>query len=522
LLAGGARPIVSIPKNIGRYEIVEEVGRGSMGVVYRARDPRLGRIVALKCVAFSFPLAPGEEEEFLGRFYQEAQIAGRLGHPNIVTIHDVGTRETEGTAFIAMEYVTGTNLQELLAGGGRLPIPQVADVARQVADALDYAHGCGVVHRDIKPGNIVLTTGGQVKVLDFGIARAPTGEGTKPGRLLGTPNYMAPEQVTGGKIDGRADQFSLAVTLYHLLTGERPFVGESLTAISYQVVNVTPPPPSRLNPAVPADVDRILGRGLAKIAAERYAGCKDLAEEFTASLATWKEAADRAAPRTLVKGTGATQLPVASGTGRGRGIAGLLAGAGPGAVAGWTLFLLALGILALSPYLVNAVTRRDKTPSVAAAAPERPAERPLESAADRPEERPAPKAIASPSWLRLPPTPAPAPPPAAKAAPKPTGTLTLSFQHKFESGILTVRVDGTEALRERLTGKGGRTSWKKSLPVAPGRRRIEMRVQGDSGTDFDAIEGIDLDIHEHRTQSLALSINPLTRRLKLRPGEDAR
>jgi hypothetical protein len=171
---------------------------------------------------------------------------------------------------------------------------------------------------------------------------------------------------------------------------------------------------------------------------------------------------------------------------------------------------------------VNAVTRRDKTPSVAAAAPERPAERPLESAADRPEERPAPKAIASPSWLRLPPTPAPAPPPAAKPAPKPTGTLTLSFQHKFESGILTVRVDGTEALRERLTGKGGRTSWKKSLPVAPGRRRIEMRVQGDSGTDFDAIEGIDLDIHEHRTQSLALSINPLTRRLKLRPGEDAR
>ncbi len=517
MLAGGARPIVSIPKNIGRYEIVEEVGRGSMGVVYRARDPRLGRIVALKCVAFSFPLAPGEEEEFLGRFYQEAQIAGRLSHPNIVTIHDVGTRETEGTAFIAMEYVTGTNLQELLAGGGRLPIPQVADVARQVADALDYAHGCGVVHRDIKPGNIVLTTGGQVKVLDFGIARAPTGEGTKPGRLLGTPNYMAPEQVTGGSVDGRADQFSLAVTLYHLLTGERPFVGESLTAISYQVVNVTPPPPSRLNPAVPADVDRILGRGLAKTAAERYPGCHDLAEEFTASLATWKEAADRAAPRTLVAATGATRLSGSAGAGGGRGIAGILAGAGPGAVAGWTLFLGALGILALSPYIVNGVTRRDKT-TTAAAATDRPADLP----ADRAEERPASSSLAPPSWLRLPPTPAPAPPRAAKPAPSATGTLALTFQHKFESGILTVRVDGTEALRERLTGQGGKTSWKKSLPVAPGRRRIETRVQGDSGSDLDVIEGIDLDIRAHRTQSLSLSISPLTRRLKLRSGEEAR
>jgi serine/threonine-protein kinase len=510
---------VSIPKSIGRYEIVEEVGRGSMGVVYRARDPRLGRIVALKCVAFSFPLAPGEEEEFLGRFYQEAQIAGRLSHPNIVTIHDVGTRESEGTAFIAMEYVTGTNLQELLAGGGRLPIPQVADVARQMADALDYAHGCGVVHRDIKPGNIVLTTGGQVKVLDFGIARAPTGEGTKPGRLLGTPNYMAPEQVTGGKIDGRADQFSLAVTLYHLLTGERPFVGESLTAISYQVVNVTPPPPSRLNPAVPAAIDRILGRGLAKIAAERYACCHDLAAEFTASLATWKEAADRAAPKTLVgRAADATRPPGTGGESR-RGLAGVLAGAGPGAVAGWTLFLGALGILALSPYLLNALTRGgvERTAAPSPAASTRPA--PSAAAASSP----APTQVTPPSWLRLPPAPSPTPPRGAKpSASAARGTLALSFQHKFESGVLTVRIDGNEALRERLAGKGGRTPWKRSIPVAPGRRRIEARVQGDKGSGIDLIEGVDVDIHEHGTESLVLSINPLTRRLKLRPGEEAR
>jgi len=497
----GGRPIVSIPKNIGRYEIVEEVGRGSMGVVYRARDPRLGRIVALKCVAFSFPLGPGEEEEFLRRFYLEAQIAGRLSHPNIVTIHDVGTRETEGTAFIAMEYVTGTNLQELLAGGGRLPIPQVADVARQMADALDYAHGCGVVHRDIKPGNIVLTTGGQVKVLDFGIARAPSGDSTKPGRMLGTPNYMAPEQVTGATVDGRADQFSLSVTLYHLLTGERPFVGESLTAISYQVVNVTPPPPSRLNPALPAEVDRILARGLSKNAPDRYPGCGDLASEFGAALATWKEAVDRAAPRTLVAATDASLRAGAStGPSAGRGLAGVLSGAGPGAVAGWTLFLGALGALALSPYLLNAVTREDRTGG--------PAQRP----------RPGASQVAPPSWLRLPPAPSPAPPRAAKPAPVARGTLLLTFQHRFASGMVTVRVDGAEAVRERISASG-RTTWTKSIPLAAGRRRVEARIEANRG-DVDEIAGIDLEIREHRTQTIVLSMNALTRRLKIRPEED--
>ena len=144
------------PGTIGRYEILEEVGRGSMGVVYKARDPRIGRVVALKTIAFSFPLAAGEEDEFLQRFYHEAQIAGRLNHPNIVTIHDVGEKGAEGDAYIAMEFVMGTNLHDLLAGGGRLPLAQVTEVIGQLALALDYAHQNGVVHRDIKPANIVL------------------------------------------------------------------------------------------------------------------------------------------------------------------------------------------------------------------------------------------------------------------------------------------------------------------------------------------------------------------------------
>ncbi|HKN47518.1 MAG TPA: serine/threonine-protein kinase, partial [Candidatus Polarisedimenticolia bacterium] len=252
------------PKTIARYEILEEVGRGAMGAVYKARDPRIGRIVALKTIAFAFPLGPGEEEEFLKRFYHEAQVAGRLNHPNIVTIYDVGEKGSEGDAYISMEFVTGTTLQELLAGGGRLPLAQVSELFGQLAGALDYAHENGVVHRDIKPANIILTESGQGKILDFGIARLAAGGLTRPGRFFGTPNYMSPEQVTGLEVDGRADQFSLAVILYQLLTGEKPFVGESVTAISYQVVNVDPPPVSKLNPTLLPSFDRIIRKALSK------------------------------------------------------------------------------------------------------------------------------------------------------------------------------------------------------------------------------------------------------------------
>jgi len=456
-----------------------------MGVVYRARDPRIGRTVALKCVAFAFPLAPGEEQEFLQRFYHEAQIAGRLSHPNIVTIHDVGTREADGAAFMAMEFVTGTNLQELLAGGGRLAFHQVAAVARQAAEALDYAHGCGVVHRDIKPGNLVLAEGGQLKILDFGIARIASADATRPGRLLGTPNYMAPEQVTAAPVDGRADQFSLAVTIYHLITGERPFTGESLTAISYQVVNITPPPPSRLNTTVPAGVDPVLGRAMAKSPADRYANCAEFAADLGATLAAWKEAAHRDTPSTLV-----TSSPRAGGTAAGwRGLA--AGGLAPGGARGlvfWGVGLAVLGALAAAPILVRGNARHAASGGVLS----------------------GPRAAIVAAGTEATPSPASAPDAAAQ------GTLAVNLVHRFERGTVYVRIDGAEAARERLTGRGGKTRWNRSFPVAAGQHRVEVRVAGE---ETDAIDGIDIDVPAGGQRAVSVSFNALTRRLKVRPAD---
>jgi serine/threonine protein kinase len=272
------------PNKIGRYEIVEEKGRGAMGAVYLARDPAMDRIVALKTI-HSLALSGPQGKEYRERFYGEARAAGRLAHPGIVPVFDVG--EQDGVPFLVMEYIEGQTLADAAKAGQRLTLERVCEIGQQIAEALGYAHKNGVVHRDIKPANILLTSKGKYgierpKITDFGVAKLATSHLTTTGQLLGTPAFMPPEQFTGAVIDGRSDLFSFGVILYWLATGDQAFPGDTVTAVSYKVVHTEPVPPRKLNPAIPADLEKVILRCLAKDPAARYQTGEDLAHDLAA------------------------------------------------------------------------------------------------------------------------------------------------------------------------------------------------------------------------------------------------
>ena len=267
---------------LGRYEVVRELGKGAMGVVYLAKDPLIGRLVALKTIRPASHADDDETKEFQQRFIREAQAAGILNHPSIVTVHDIGQDEN-GMSFIAMEYVEGQNLKEMLAQGRTLSFEQIGEVVAQVADALDFAHSKGIVHRDVKPANIILVDGNRAKIMDFGIAKIATGGSlTTTGQFLGTPNYMAPEQIKGAPVDGRTDIFSLGICLYECLTRRKPFGGDSLTTISYRIVHEPFPPLREINPMIPEGFEEIVSTCLTKDPAKRYQRGRDLAAALRA------------------------------------------------------------------------------------------------------------------------------------------------------------------------------------------------------------------------------------------------
>ena len=245
---------------IGRYEILDEIGQGAMGTVYRARDPLIERTVAIKTVSISQLQQEGPDAEV--RFLREAQSAGRLSHPNIVTIYDVG--EADGLAYIAMEYLPGATLREVM-NKGPIPLDLALETALQMAEALAFAHENGVIHRDIKPANVVVTgQNGRVKLTDFGIAHLINSDHTHAGQMLGSPRYMSPEQAMGREVDGRSDIFSLGAVLYEMLTGHYAFDGDSLPTIVYRVINETPVPAESLRPQLPAELARLLTHMLSK------------------------------------------------------------------------------------------------------------------------------------------------------------------------------------------------------------------------------------------------------------------
>src|SRR4028118_1186746 len=268
------------PTKLGRYEIVDEIGKGAMGVVLLARDPLIGRLVALKTFRIGYSVRDAELEQFRARFIREVQSAGILSHPNIVTIHDVVEHSDDGLAFIAMEYVRGTNLKTLLQGDQPLTLPFVVEVISQVAEALDYAHSHRVIHRDVKPANILITADNRVKITDFGIARLDTSNLTQEGQLLGTPNYMAPEQIQGKEVDHRADLFALGVVLYEMLTRHKPFQGENLTVVSHRIVYDHFTPPREFVRELPPGLEPVLSRALEKDANRRYQKARDMVADL--------------------------------------------------------------------------------------------------------------------------------------------------------------------------------------------------------------------------------------------------
>jgi serine/threonine-protein kinase len=390
-------------QTIGRYQIREELGRGAMGVVFRAVDSVIGRTVAIKTIRLEAFTDPAERARLRDRLLREARSAGLLSHRNIVTVYDVG--EEHDIAFIAMEYVAGRTVEQTLRENGRLECEQVIGIITQVAAALDYAHSQGVVHRDIKPGNLMMAADTSVRIMDFGVAKLLSHQATQSDLMLGTPNYMAPEQIDARGVDGRTDQFALAVIAYELLTGERPFRAEVLSALFLGILREDPPPPHLLNSTLNERVSAVISRALEKAPADRFATCSAFAKALSQSLAgcrDWKPLG-RAASGTMATVAAASPIvapPVEP-------PAFTRVGPPPKSSAGWivgTLFgLAAIAGLAGAGYLFY------PRPAVSRSAPARPAPTPPPVSA---ESRPSP--LAEPV----------APPPTAPAAAETVSKVT--------------------------------------------------------------------------------------------------
>ncbi len=259
---------------LGRYEILEQIGRGAMGIVYKGRDPVLNRLTAIKTIRFSDEFDDDKVDTIKGHFYREAEVVAKLSHPNIVTIYDVG--EDLDLTFLAMEYLQGESLEKYVHKDQLLSIKQCLEIIGQACDALEYAHQHDIIHRDIKPANIMLLSDGSIKVTDFGIARATTSTKTRTGIIKGTPYYMSPEQTKGSELSGRSDVFSLGIVLYQLLTGKLPFDGENMAAIMYQITSVNPTPPTDYNPSISKPILTVLNRALEKDIAKRYSRAEEM------------------------------------------------------------------------------------------------------------------------------------------------------------------------------------------------------------------------------------------------------
>jgi serine/threonine-protein kinase len=441
------------PQTLARYQIQGEIGRGMMGVVYRALDPALGRIVALKTVQSVFPLPEEQQKAFEQRFLSEARVAAGLSHPAIVVVHDVGRDPETGALFIAFEYLQGQTLSELTATGP-LEWREAFRIAGRLAEALQHAHARGVVHRDIKPGNVMILPTGDPKIMDFGIAKLASSQLTAAGEFFGTPSYMSPEQALGDAVDGRSDIFSLGSVTYLMLTGAKAFDAPSVPAVLNRVARHDPPPPSQFARELPSDVDVVVMRALAKRPSERYPDGRTLADDIEDALA------GRPLRHRL------TQLPEWAGSSTG---ALTLAEGSPlgdtaraPAAAAWgrreVTALVGLGLAAALALLMVSGRPPASTPAAARAAG------------------------AAGAGAALPAGPTPIPPAAH---------INLTLDHPFRTGRMKVWVDDQSVLEEPLESrvkkkllvfKSRRGSESATLDVPAGTHSVRVQVEGDGVT----------------------------------------
>ncbi|HTD23784.1 MAG TPA: serine/threonine-protein kinase [Terriglobales bacterium] len=483
-------------EQLGRYEILAELGRGAMGTVYQARDPRIDRMVALKIISISGASA-SEEVEYRRRFYREAQAAGKLAHPGIVTIYDVGEDPVTQTPFIVMEYIAGTTL-ESIAHEQRPPIAITLDLVKQVAEALHYAHSQGIIHRDIKPANIIVTNDWRAKITDFGVAKLAVADFTVAGQVLGTPTFMAPEQLSGHPVDGRSDLFSLGIILYIMLGGVKPFIGGTLSEVMFKVVNNEPAPVTQHNSTLSPDFDYVIGRALAKFPQNRYQSGREFACDLDDLLSGQGPRSRYSAPTTTAWGeatlakitkeqSGITQGPLSSSAAGNRSGTVIAPSSNfaaqapatevhlpepvefnplrrmPHGIRLVTISVVLLGALAGVWFWINSGSPKEPIPPTPTPIPLHPTHTPV------PSHTPVP--YSTPSIV-------------------PTGdmaSLVVKCVHSFHSGELVIWIDGKEVdtatlsgggiVRKRFGGKSVISArYENTIPVTAGSHTIRVRV----------------------------------------------
>jgi serine/threonine protein kinase len=472
-------PKQSFPRKIGRYEIRKELGAGMMGVVYEAEDPDLGRTVALKTIRLSLAGDERQRQEYERRFRAEAQIAARLSHPCLVVAHDTGRDPEQGILYIALEYLHGRTLAELVAEKGRLEWREALRILGRVAEALHYAHGQGVIHRDIKPANIMVLDSREPKVMDFGIAKLETSQLTSTGQIFGTPLYMSPEQALGHTVDARTDVFSLGSVAYTLVTGKPAFEAPTVPVVLARVAYFTPPPLSEVVRGVPGDVDYVVARAMAKAPSDRYADGEALAEDIGDVLggrpprhrAAWTPPSpSEGAPRGEKPRARRARRPFASLIVLLAGLTGAYLYFDPAARQSWRD---ALGRV----WPPSSSMLRDLASDLASRLPKLP----LPGPAARPA-LPSPVAIATPTVepIAAPrpsrqPTPSLARPSERDAAA--SGKLAIDFQHDLRRGNVQVFVDGKRVLDDDFDSRVTRKTLQPILTLSPGRHDVRVQVK---------------------------------------------